>query len=146
MHNLTDHLKEFNDILIPWHRHFVIGGIWSLRLHGLIVRDTADLDMIVYNPSEDLLDTLMAAVKDETDEYPLDTPNARRRSFKIMRNGMTMDFLVEYTEPMSDDLLVFQYSDRLWPVQDIQKVIEAKKRYNREKDLNDFINFKQDNF
>lgn len=143
---ITNYLKEFNDILIPYHNHMVVGGIWALRLHGLRVRDTADLDMIVYNPTDSLLEKLANEVLDETDSSVFDPPGSRRRSYKLTRNGYTMDFLIEFEGDMPGNLLAIPYSDRLWPVQRINLVIDAKKKYGREKDLKDFLDFKRDNF
>jgi hypothetical protein len=153
--SLTDYLIEFID-LIP--TPSVIGGVWALKLHGLIVRDTQDLDIIIYNPQEVFIDKLKKLLEDgAAEEGSIFNPkgNNRHRSYKITRNGLTIDFLLEFdklhpltllTLPKILDLGYVGYVLSDLSVQSIAEVIAAKKLYHRDKDLKDFEDFKRDNF
>lgn len=145
---VTDYLREFIDILLPIHSgNMVIGGIWALKLHGLKVRDTNDLDIILYSPSESTMQSIWDAVMaDDPEDYPQDFPNSPRRSFKVERNGLTLDFLIERDQIAPLDLLCVPYSDRLWGVQRIDVIMDAKRKYGRDKDHEDFVKFGEENF
>ena len=146
MQIVKDYLNKFADILIPYHQHMVIGGIYALKLHGLETRGTADLDMVVYNPSASFIERLQKEQLEERDDYDSDVGDSRRRSFKLEREGCTIDFLMEYDTEKPERLLCLEWSDRLWPVQGIKTVIEAKRRYGRDKDERDLVQFAIDNF
>ena len=146
MKNVTDYLEEFIDLLIPIHPWCVIGGIHALKLHGLNVRDTEDFDVAVYTPPDSVLHLIREAAEASEEGSIPDFDNSPRRSFKITRNGLTIDFLIEYNELLPSNLLTYQYSSRAWPVQNIGVVIAAKAKYNREKDQQDFQQLKEQNF
>lgn len=150
-------LKEYLQIFAPllnelMDTNIVIGGIHALRAHGLTTRDTGDLDVIIYNPTERQLEiirnrTWEMEVVEREDEYE-ERPGEKRRSFKFGVDRQTViDFLMEYDTPMPENLLLVpgQGGD-LYFVQSIEEVIKAKARYGREKDLEDFKQLKEKNF
>lgn len=116
----------------------VIGGIYALKLHGL--------DMVVYDPPVTLIKSLQDDQLQERGDYDSDIGDSRRKSFKLTRDGLTIDFLMEYDELKPNNLLTLLHSDRLWPVQSIKFVIEAKRKYGRDKDEHDLVQFAIDNF
>ena len=125
-----------------------IGGLWALRLHGLAVRDAQDLDIIVYGPVQEFIDFLVQQNTNEFGSQPNteDREGNKWRSWKIHRNGLTVDFLLEFDEQPPEDCLVYYFKGRLWRVQGIDTVIDKKAQYGRDKDVIDFKNFKKDNF
>lgn len=146
MEIVKNYLNKFSDIVIPYHQHMVIGGIYALKLHGLETRDTADLDMVVYDPPVTLIKSLQDDQLQERGDYDSDIGDSRRKSFKLTRDALTIDFLMEYDEMKPNNLLTLLHSDRLWPVQSIKVVIDAKRKYGRDKDEHDLVQFAIDNF
>lgn len=146
---LKKYLKTFDDVLQQWRgEDMAIGGIWALKLHGLNVRNTEDLDIIVYSPSQKFIDFLVEENTTDHGSQPNteDELGFKWRSYKIHRDGLTIDFILEHDEERSDDVLAYYFKGKLWPVQSIDTIIEKKKKYNRPKDLQDFKAFKRDNF
>jgi hypothetical protein len=149
MHSIKDYLREFDDIFQRWKDSdmiMVIGGIWALKLHGLIVRDSEDLDIIVYNPEHAFIDFLQEESGLRAGSIPVDHTGENWRSWKVKRNKFTIDFIMEWNESPAQRLLGFQNRGVFWQVQGISTVIEKKKMYDREKDLKDFDDFKEQNF
>lgn len=146
MEIVKNFINKFADILIPCHQYMVIGGIYALKLHGLETRDTADLDMVVYDPPVTLIKSLQDDQLQERGDYDSDIGDSRRKSFKLTRDALTIDFLMEYDEMKPNNLLTLLHSDRLWPVQSIKVVIDAKRKYGRDKDEHDLVQFAIDNF
>lgn len=157
---LKKYLRTFEDLLKTWNGSwdgtdmkdhpmtFVIGGIWALKLHGLVTRDSNDLDIIVYRPTNDFLHFLQSQKGIESRRgSQLESPIGEQwRSWKLTKDGLTIDFIMEHEEDVPENLLSYHFKDTAYQVQSIEMVIEKKKIYNREKDHTDFENFKQDNF
>lgn len=137
---IEEHISLFIKDLEKIGRHnMVIGGMSALRVHGLSVRETPDLDIVIYSPSDEQIDILKEIVEDETGGSIKDPEDNRRRSYKLTRDGLTIDFLLEFNVPPPDKLLEMScFLCGFWRVQRIDTIIEAKKRYNREKDIQDF--------
>lgn len=157
------------------HGPVVIGGSIALQLHGLIpARRPQDIDLIVYNPSKKTLAYILSGmgIADDGhhlqfDEYLYTTeegvpedkkvkadPSPRRSyRFTIAEAEMSLNVLVE-TEtpaPKEESMLEFSYRSkglhhRHFYVQGIREIIEAKKRYNREKDKFDLKEIAKNNF
>lgn len=145
-------LREFDEVFREWKTEdmpMVIGGIWALKLHGVEVRDSLDLDIIVYNPTSDFTVYLQSLPGIELGRGShLEDPHTGEnwRSWKLTKNKLTVDFITEWEENEPEGLLSFEFKDRVWKVQGVSTVIEKKKIYNREKDKKDFEDLKRDNF
>ena len=141
-------LREFKDVLLVWRfrEKMAIGGLWALRLHGLNVREPEDLDMIVYDPSDEFLAFLLTEKGMEPGSTPVGLDGEKWRSYKVKRNGKYLNFILEWDEAYPNNLLAYEWKGHLWAVQDIGIINSAKKMYNPEKDLKDFEDFKRDNF
>lgn len=146
---IKNYLREFEDILEVWRlkdHNMVIGGVWALKLHGLVTRPPEDLDIIVYQPAHEFIDFIQVEKGMHEGSIPQDRQGNNWRSYKLTRHGLTINFIMEFEKEKPDYLLTYYFRARLWEVQTIDIVIEAKKSYNREKDLKDFEDFKRDNF
>lgn len=121
--------------------NFCIGGMAALRIHGLSTRESSDLDIVIYKPLDVQLEYLKKHVTpDEHGSIPDDKPDSPRRSFKIVREGLTADFLMEYDEEIPRGLLMTRSfaGSTIVKVQRIDVILAAKRKYNREKDRADF--------
>lgn len=153
------YLKTFKELLIHLkdENNFIIGGIWALKLHGLIVsRETNDLDLVIYNPTPKQLQVLKALKFFEyhgssSDEYNISRiAEEDRRSFKFKKNDLIIDILLDYDRDFNPNNYL-SYKD--FNIQSIEKVMEAKRKYRandqkyvREKDVIDFLTLKNENF
>lgn len=124
----------------------VIGGLWALRLHGLKTRKPNDLDIIVYQPSDEFFEELQKKRGMIPGSIPVDQDGNNWRSYKLQESGLTIDFIMEWKKEMPANLLLVNYRNFFWRVQSVDEVIKAKIDYGREKDLKDLEDFKRDNF
>ncbi len=141
MNNIDKYLKTFHDEIWKMDKgNLVIGGIHALKLHGLnIEREPGDCDIVVYAPhieQEEFLESLVNNGKADDSDEPY-------RSYKLIKDGLTLDFLVEREKCLPHDLLMYENLR----VQSVRGVIEAKSEYKgREKDIEDCKNLKHLNF
>ena len=130
------------------HQKIVIGGIWALRLHGLITRQPNDLDIIIYDPIIEFEEYLESLIKDKiAKDGQEDDEEEPYRSYKIEKDEHEIDFLLERNIDIPNNLLRYDYKGIIYYVQSIFEVFKAKTKYGeREKDINDCIKLKKDNF
>jgi hypothetical protein len=144
------YLRMFSDILFLIQEdkdsEIAIGGIFALKLHGLKVRDTNELDIIVYNPNIDLIDQLQVASGLHAGSIPEDQEGNKWRGWKIEKGGLTIDFIMEWDEKISEDLLTIHWGVTPIKIQSVHTVLSKKKSYDRPKDHKDFEQFIIDNF
>ena len=168
-------LYDFQPILsslMKGHKNVVLGGSRALLLHGLnITRPVEDLDVIIYKPSleqKKLLQHLQFfdIVKNRPAHLVAGyTDNMERilRVIKLKKNNSIIDIISEETD-MPEDLLYYKHDDIMYPIQNIQKVIDAKNSYRfqaagelplqavgkavygRMKDVEDLMDLKNSNF
>lgn len=147
------------------HTNVVIGGTNALLQHGLkISRTPSDLDLIIYQPTEEQLQILKTiAVFDLIKDRPELQYGNLQKAIKIEKDGLFLDIITE-TEPTPQNLLYYRYghSDKLLQIQSIENVIKAKlsykferqsdsrdrslTKYMRSKDLEDLLDLKNSNF
>lgn len=152
---LDDYFRSFSTLLGNLNdTNVVIGGMWALKIHGLnILREINDLDIVVYRPTPEqsvIIDTLKAIQGSRRGQ-----PYHNQRSVKVERDGFVLDILIE-DKHTPDNLLLYQYNDWYFKVQNIKEVIDAKRSYSyqdetrggyiREKDVRDIFDLKQANF
>lgn len=149
MKELNNYLDVFKIIiddlteLSPSDPNVRLGGSLILKLHGLkFSRPIGDLDIIITNPTEKQKDYLRALkfFNYEDDGYVNET------NYKFKKNGFVLNILVvdpykEYITPM-----YYKYNGTYYGVVSVDEVIAAKKRYNRNKDISDFLLLKNENF
>ena len=141
----------------------VIGGIEALRIHGLTVRESNDLDVIIYQPNLRQKQVINNLSIFEQDKPKNNNQGTYQRSFKFKKNDLFIDILFEEDKPMPEDLLLYRYKlvhpIKIFSIQSIQNVIDAKrnyhndfhtsegiKQYSRIKDMKDFQDLKNHNF
>lgn len=146
--------------------NIIIGGSAALHLHGLNFRDLLDLDIIIYKPSP-AQQLILEGIKafDTISNYR--TQKEERRVIKLQkdrnptgekRDYQVLDIIIEKDKEIPSGLLTVKINGITFPVQSIDKVIEAKASYRfhsddvnlsnyvREKDLKDLLDLKNDNF
>lgn len=149
MKELNNYLDVFKIIiddlteLSPSTKNVRLGGSLILKLHGLkFSRPIGDLDIIITNPTEKQKDYLRALkfFNCEDDGYVNET------NYKFKKNGFVLNVLVvdPYTIPTTP--IYYNYNNTYYGVVSVDEVIAAKKRYNRNKDISDFLLLKNENF
>jgi len=149
---LNKHLDTFEPIINKLNQlattgnNCRIGGSMALELHGLkIPRTPDDLDIIISFPSlkqEEYLQLL------EPFNYNtnLGMYDDNRYNFKFKKDGMFLNILISYNTNIHGNDLLYKYKDHYYPIAPIEETIDAKRKYNRLKDLGDFIYLKNNNF
>lgn len=145
MKPISEILDTFYPLISNLLEHNVaIGGLHALRLHGLKTRDPEDFDLIVYNPDENQLAwvrqhdfTGEQIPKEEDDDYDEPDNGDKRRSYKFSKSEMVLNVLMEFQHPFEENLLLFEHNGIQYQVQSISSVIDAKRRYGRDKDIED---------
>lgn len=140
--NLKKILDNFSEMFenICLEKNCVIGGSMALQMHGLNFRDSNDLDIIIYSPSERQL-LIFNHLKPF--EIKTKTTSYFQRSFKYKKNGYYINFVLEEDLKLPENLLIHQSG---WMVNSIKNIVKAKYEYSRTKDLFDLINLKNKNF
>jgi hypothetical protein len=150
MKELNNYLNVFQIIiddlvqLSPSTKNVRLGGSLILKLHGLnFSRSIGDLDIVITNPTEKQKDYLKALrffnCKDDSN-YGNET------NYKFKKNGFVLNILVvdPYTLPIIP--IFYCYQTKYYGVVSVEEIIDAKKRYNRKKDISDFLLLKNENF
>lgn len=149
--SLQSYLKIFWPLLLRlMDTNLVIGGSFALMIHGLKMRSNPeDLDIILYFPTEYQKKYLEAMrFFDQTPEGKEYKDVDNRRSYKFYKDGKQLNLVCWSPKEKEDNLplLSFYYEGCNIKVQSIGTVIEAKKFYSREKDLQHFLDLKNLNF
>ena len=149
---LNKHLETFEPIINKLNQlattgnNCRIGGSMALELHGLkIPRTPDDLDIIISFPSvgqEEYLQLL----KPFNYNTNLGMYDDNRYNFKFKKDGMFLNILISYNTNIHGNDLFYKYKDHYYPIAPIEETIDAKRKYNRLKDLGDFIYLKNNNF
>lgn len=176
MKSIDHHLHTFKDVIVQLQQlkdNLVITGSQVLIVHGLdIGRQCEDLDIVLYDPSQEQLDYIEFLDQSEKPEdgkaastsSPTTVIDGKTVSsiLKINRGGEQLNILVESGE-LPIDCLWYQsanYEDErhfgFIRVQSIARITLAKKsytyesttkgRYVRDKDVRDFQYIKNNNF
>lgn len=134
MKKLKNYLETFKILLLQLNdeKNIVIGGTQALLCHGLLFREPDDLDMIIFNPSDRQMQ-VFENLKSFEVENPVDDIYTQI-SFKYKKNGLVINFLLAKDTDLPENLLI---ESNGWKVNSIANIIEAKKIYNRKKDLQD---------
>ena len=139
LENHLSHFKELIDLICCEDNH-VLGGSLALKLHGLNFREAQDLDIVIYNPTEkqlQIFETLKPFERKNKDEF------YTQRSYKYLKSGLAINFLLEFDTDMPLNLLTHSSG---WRINSIKEIINAKKNYCRTKDLLDLLDLKNKNF
>ena len=152
MKHLNKHLDAFNAILNKLDKLSTtgnkcrIGGSMALKLHGLkIPRTPDDLDIIISFPSiqqEEYLQLL----KPFNYNTNLGFYDDNQYNFRFKKDGMILNILISYNTNSYGNDLFYKHNDQYYPIAPIEETISAKRKYNRLKDLGDFIYLKNNNF
>jgi len=117
--------------LLNSNNNVIIGGSYSLLLHGLITHEKPnDIDLIIYSPTHEQKKyleflSLMTISTPKKTEY-------ERRSYKIKIDDILVDILVS-EEKLPDNLLSITKYDTTFKIQDIKGVFKARQAYNKVK-------------
>lgn len=122
---------------------FIVTGSYALQKMGLISEGAVgDLDIILVNPTEEAINILARLAE----ESPVETQfNYPKKGIILKFNGAKIDFFFE-TQAIVTDLTV----DGVL-ISPVNRIIDAKKSYNRDKDWYQLrkmsrIFFKQEEF
>lgn len=159
-------IKTFESLIFQLlHTNVVIGGTNALLQHGLkISRTPSDLDLIIYQPTEEQLQILKTiSVFDLIKNRPELQYGDLQKAIKIEKDGLFLDIITELG-PTPQNLLYYRYGygDKFLQIQSIENVIKAKvsykfermsdsrdknlTKYMRSKDLEDLLDLKNSNF
>jgi hypothetical protein len=149
MQELNKYLNTFQIIIddltkLSSNTNVRLGGSLILKLHGLnFSRLIGDLDLIITNPNEKQKDYLKAlsffSYKDHTnykDEF----------NYKLKKNNLVLNILETDSPLLPITPMFYYYENKYYNVVSINEIINAKKRYNRSKDISDFLLLKNENF
>jgi len=149
---LDQYLDQFNLIIkelrnrgTVGYNNVRLGGSLVFKVHGLnFSRKTDDLDIILVNPTEEQKTylNLIRAFSILKGDYDYETTN-----FKFVKDGLILNILVinDYTDE-NQYKTYYKHKNIYYEVVAINEIIKAKKRYNRNKDINDFELLKKENF
>jgi hypothetical protein len=144
MQELNKYLDTFNIIikdLSEYQSNVKLGGTLVLKLLGLnFSRPIGDLDLIIFNPTKEQ-ETYLKALKffNQGGGSPGDN------SFKFKENNLYLNILCVY-DTKNTDIVFYEYNKVKYSLSLINEIIDAKKKYSRKKDLQDFIMLKNENF
>lgn len=157
----SDEIREVMSFAPIQQNNVVITGSNVLDLHGLNVSwETQDLDVAVYNPTEEQIYLVTGWVGDlfKDDSYfkkfmsenpslnyeacmsyeEAEEKNIRQRAWKKTKviNGkeIMMNFILEYNQPFPNPNLSYRLDNILYQVQDINTIIDAKLSYGSGQD------------
>ena len=141
--NKKEAIKHFKTLLQC--EQFVVTGSYALQKMGLIskgIGTVGDLDIILVNPTEEAINILTRLAE----ESPAETQfHYLKKGIILKFNGTKIDFFFE-TQAIVTDLTV----DGVL-ISPVNRIIDAKKSYNRDKDWHQLrkmsrIFFKQEEF
>jgi hypothetical protein len=148
MQELNNYLNVFQIIiddlveLSPSTKNVRLGGSLILKLHGLkFSRSIGDLDIIITNPTEKQKDYLKALRF-----FNYDEDYANETNYKFKKNGFVLNILVVDPYTLSTTPIYYNHDNTYYGIVSIDEIIDAKKRYNRRKDISDFLLLKNENF
>jgi len=132
----------------PFLDNLVLGGSASLVLHGLEFREIQDVDIIIYNPTPEQIRVFESLIllSSPSIEYSNKEYGPVRRVLKLSKNGLNLDIILERESTMDYTLLRASINGVIWFIQSVREVVKAKTEYSREKDLQDLLYLKNNNF
>jgi hypothetical protein len=146
LNNYLDTFKVLINDLIKYSsntNNVRLGGSLILKVHGLnFSRPIGDLDIIITNPTKEQ-EYYLEAIKMMgvmNDGYTgID-------NIKFKKNSLIINILIirnhkEYISPM-----FYKYNGYEYGIVSINEILNAKKQYNRSKDIKDFLMLKNENF
>lgn len=152
---MKQHLEVFSKLIDTINgSNVALAGALSLKAHGLLLgRDGADLDVVIFSPTEKQLAALenlnfFRVTNKNQPKYPLD----REVSVKFKKDGLTIDFLLEHGKETPTDLLYYEHEGTYYKVQSVEGTIAAKRSFKddegrmRYKDVMDLLDLKSQNF
>ena len=144
MQELNKYLDTFNIIikdLSEYQSNIKLGGTLILKTLGLnFSRTVGDLDLIISNPTKEQ-ETYLKALKFFNQEGGSPGPN----NFKFKKNDLYLNILCVY-DTKSTDIVFYEYNKVKYSLFLINEIIDAKKKYSRKKDIQDFLILKNENF
>jgi hypothetical protein len=120
-----------------------LGGSMILKLHGLnFSRPSGDLDVIITNPTEEQKQYLKhLSFFDQNDtSYP------NEMNYKFKKQNLCLNILLVENFEEKIENVFYKHKDKYYNIVPIKEIINAKKRYNRSKDIIDFLLLKNENF
>jgi hypothetical protein len=149
MQELNNYLNTFQIIIndltkLSSNINVRLGGSLILKLHGLnFSRSIGDLDLIITNPNEKQKDYLKALSFFSYEDH---TNYTDEFNYKLKKNNLVLNILETYTPLLPIIPMFYCYENKYYNVVSINEIINAKKRYNRSKDISDFLLLKNENF
>lgn len=144
MQELNKHLDTFNIIikdLSEYQANIKLGGTLILKTLGLnFSRPVGDLDLIISNPTKEQ-ETYLKALEFFNQEEGSPGPN----NFKFKKNDLYLNILCVY-DTKSTGIVFYEYNKVKYSLNLINEIIDAKKKYSRKKDMQDFLILKNENF
>jgi len=145
MKELNKYLDTFNIIikdLSEYQSNVRLGGTLVLKLLGLnFSRSVGDLDIIIVNPTRDQKIYLKGL-----EFFNINGGSPGDNNFKFKKSDLYLNILCVDNYTGNIGSLYYTYNNVKYPLVPINEIIEAKKKYARKKDMQDFIMLKNENF
>jgi hypothetical protein len=145
MQELNKYLDTFNIIikdLSEYQPNVRLGGTLVLKLLGLnFSRSVGDLDIIIVNPTKEQK-TYLKGLK----FFNINSSSPGDYNFKFKKSDLYLNILCVDNYTGNIGSIHYTYKNIKYQLVPINEIIEAKKKYARKKDLQDFIMLKNENF
>lgn len=145
MNHLRLHVKEFQKELSELNgSNTVLSGSCVLEAYGLNTgKLPGDLDLIIYNPTKSQIEYIKLLRSRDVMDKERQIEEHYKKVISIMSaKGLKMDIVFEsYNIHAGEHPRYHEFK-----LQPIDRIIQAKRRFNRPKDLEAFLDLKQLNF
>lgn len=145
MQELNKYLDTFNIIikdLSDYQPNVRLGGTLVLKLLGLnFSRPVGDLDIIIINPTTEQKIYLTAL-----NFFNINSGSPGEHNFKFQKSGLYLNILCVDNSIANIGSLYYHHNNNKYHLVSIDEIIEAKKKYSRKKDMQDFLILKNENF
>ena len=134
MNNIDKFLDAFKEeITKVYGANLVLAGSNVLMLHGLRTSwSPEDLDIAIYEPT---VDQVKYIANEDNFEPCMSYDTAeelgiQQRAWKKTKDGLTLNFILEYSTPKPQVVLLYPYDGLLFQVNNIETIISAKLSYS----------------
>jgi hypothetical protein len=145
MEELNKYLDKFSRIigdLSDKNDNVRLGGTLVLKLHGLnFSRPVGDLDVIIVNPTAS-----QRLYLKNLEFFQCDESYSGQHNFKFKKDNLYLNILLAEIPNLKMEPVFYKHKDVYYKIISINEIIDAKRKYKRTKDLQDFLLLKNENF